>query len=195
MKRSICMFLISGMIIIYSGCSEDNVISPVSQPSGLVAASSVNPSDNARKPSSHLTGTMDLNFTGHVGLENPIWIGTINIEGFGEFGMRFFHLSPPKGFSQASPFEEYWEIFDSADPTVVYLGGSDEGVTTLANKPPDPCNYVMNGEVKVANEPFDNWMGRNVHMSGIITFQFITLPDGTVQGPVPATAPGTFQIN
>ena len=189
------MLLFIGLTFIYTSCSDTEVINPVLSQASQQPAANAGTTDNARKPSSHLTGTMDLNFTGQVGLENPIWIGTINIEGFGEFGMRFFHLSPPKGFSQASPFEEYWEIFDSADPTVVYLGGSDEGVTTLANKPPDPCNYVMNGEVKVANEPFDNWMGRNVHMSGIITFQFITLPDGTVQGPVPATAPGTFQVN
>ncbi len=36
--------------------------------------------------------------------------------------------------------------------------------------------------------------GRNMQMSGIITWQFVTFPDGTF-GLVPKTAPGIFRIN
>ena len=67
----------------------------------------------------------------------------------------------------------------------------DAGVTTLANKPPEPCKYRMNGEITAANAPFEQWLGRHVHMSGEITWQF--LPG--VEEPVPATAPGIFRIN
>ena len=191
MKRSFLLSLVIGVTIIFFGCSENSFMTPEFDQSDQVTAHLK--SDN--KPSPNLTGTMDLYFDIlAVPPGDPVWVGTIYFEGYGEYGMRFYHLSPFRDYSQASPFEEYFEIFDLGDGTVV-LGGPDVGVTTLANKPPDSCKYRMNGEIDVAAEPFEMWLGRNVHMSGIITWQFITLPDGTVIGPVPETAPGTFRIN
>ncbi len=191
MKRSILMFLVIGATIIFLGCSEDNLLTSGSDQSDQVATRL----KSAKKPSANLTGTMDLYFDLLAEVpDDPVWVGTITIEGYGTYNMRFYHLSPFRDYSQASPFEEYFEIYDLSDETVV-LGGPDVGVTVLANKPPDPTKYVMNGEIDVAADPFEEWLGRNVHMSGVITWQFITLPDGTVIGPVPETAPGTFRIN
>jgi hypothetical protein len=75
----------------------------------------------------------------------------------------------------------------------VYLGGPDVGVTTSANKPPDPVKYRMNGQVDIANEPFEMWLGPHVHMSGIITWQNMGTPEEPVF--VPESAPGTLRIN
>ncbi|MHA1947481.1 MAG: hypothetical protein ACXAC6_05675 [Candidatus Hodarchaeales archaeon] len=142
-----------------------------------------------------LRGTMTLDFAPFaVWPEEPVWVGTIDIDGYGVYGMRFFHLTPFKDYSQASPFEEYFEIYNL--DTGVVLGGSDVGLTVLANKPPEPVKYIMNGMVLEATGGFEEWLGRNVHMSGIITWTFLILPDGTQTDIlVPDTAPGTFRIN
>jgi len=85
--------------------------------------------------------------------EEPVWVGTIDIDGYGVYSMRYFHLSPFKGYSQASPFVEIFEIYDSATCEIL-LGGPDVGLTTTANQPPEPCKYRMNGEVEVAAGAF-----------------------------------------
>ena len=186
MKHSILMFLFIGVTFIFFGCSEKNPSAPELSQSDQVTTS-------LAKPSPNLTGTMELDFTFGAWPEVPVWVGTVDLEGHGVFGIRFFHLTPFKEYSQASPFEEYFEIYDLGDETKVYLGGPDVGVTTTANKPPEPCKYRMNGEIDVANEPFELWLGRNVHMNGFITWQILETPDGPVV--VPNTAPGTFRIN
>ena len=192
MKSSVLMFLAIGVTVFFIGCSEDNLLAPDSSINDQESTSL----KSEKKPSANLRGTMDLTFNpaGASDQTIPVWEGTIIFEGDqNPFGMRFFHLSPPKGFSQASPFEEYFEIYDLNNPENVYLGGPDVGVTTRANKPPDPCKYRMNGQIDAANPPFESWLGRNVHMSGIITWQVITTPNGPAT--MPATAPGSFRIN
>lgn len=187
MKTSVLMFLVIGVTVFFFGCSEYYSAAPELDPSDQDATSL----KSEKKPSANLKGTMELTFNlaGAFDPQIPVWEGTIMFEGYQDaFGLRFFHLSPDKGFSQASPFEEYFEIYDLINPEHVYLGGPDVGVTTLANS-----KYRMNGEIEVANSPFEGWLERNVHMSGIITWQNI----GTVDEPiiVPATAPGIFRIN
>jgi hypothetical protein len=195
MKRSNLVFLVLGVTIIFFGCSEDNVAPELDQRDQVTTFDQVTTSsENAKKPSPNLTGEMLLDFVpGGFGPVNPIWVGTISFEGIGVFGIRFFHLSPFRDYSQASPFEETFEIYALGDPLVVLLGGPDVGVTTLANKPPEDCKYRMNGEIEVAMAPFEEWLGRKVHMSGIITWQNL----GTAEAPIiaPATAPGTLRIN
>jgi len=174
-----------GATIFFFGCSKDDSLTPESDPGNLTESSL----KSAKKPSAHLTGAMDLYFNPGIFTDPtlPVWEGTIDLEGYGLYGMRFFSLSPQKGYSQASPFEEYFEIFETGDETVV-LAGHDAGVSTLANS-----KYRMNGEIEVANAPFEMWLGRGVHMSGIITWQNIGTPEAPVM--VPETAPGTFRIN
>ncbi|MFX1517808.1 MAG: hypothetical protein ACFFC6_16010, partial [Promethearchaeota archaeon] len=147
---------------------------------------------NAKKPSSSLRGTMTLDFDlTATWPEDPVWVGWIDIDGYDEYYMEFYHLTPFKDYSQASPFEERFYIYDSSG--AVLLAGPDVGVTILANKPPEPTKYLMNGEIDIANGIFSEWLGRNVHMSGVITWQVLETPDGTVIAP--ATAPGIFRIN
>ena len=194
MKHSILMFLFIGVTFIFFGCSEKNPSAPELSQSDQVTT------PLAKKPSPNLTGTMELDFTFGAWPEVPVWVGTVDLEGHGVFGIRFFHLTPFRDSpSQASPGGEYFEIYeeggdpDDYEDDVIYLGGPDAGVTTLANKPPEPTKYRMNGEIDVANEPFEMWMGRHVHMSGIITWQVLETPDGPVVAP--DTAPGTVRIN
>ncbi len=184
MKRSILMFLVIGVTIVFLGCSEDSPMTPGSDQATTRL--------KGTKPSANLIGAMELDFTFGNWPAEPVWVGTVTFEDYGVYGIRFYHLSPFKDYSQVSPFEEYFEIYDLSDETVV-LGGPDAGVTVLANKPPDPTKYVMNGEIDVATAPFEAWLGRNVHMSGVITWQVLSTPDGPVV--VPATAPGTLRIN
>ncbi len=138
---------------------------------------------------------MDLQFNlAGVPPGDPSWIGTIDFEGYGTFGIRFFHLSPFKDYSQASPFEEWWEIYMLTPDEKVVMAGPDEGVLTLANKPPEPCKGHMNGKIDIALEPFEGWLGRNVHMSGLAYWQELTMPDGT-SVIVPVAAPLIFRAN
>lgn len=183
MKIKIFVLLIVGVLMLFTGCQQENAFSPQAIQNDQMPADLT----LAKKPAANLRGTMDLFFYP----DNPVWRGTITFEEYGVYGMRFFHLSPFKEYSQASPFEEYFEIYDLTNTSYVYLGGPDAGVTTLANKPPDPCKYRMNGEIAETKPPFEEWLGRHVHMSGEITWQF--LPG--VEEPVPATAPGIFRIN
>lgn len=192
MKNSVLMFLVIGVTVFFFGCSENYPVAPEMDQIDQAPTSL----KSEKKPSANLKGKMELTFNlaGAFDPQIPVWEGTIMFEGYQDaFGLRFFHLSPDKGFSQASPFEETFQIYDLNDPGHVYLAGPDVGVTTLANKPPDPCKYRMNGEIDVAIQPFEGWLGRNVHMSGIITWENI----GTAEEPIimPKEAPGIFRIN
>ena len=184
MKHLILVFIIMGTVLVFWGCQEDSALAPVAnqsdQGSDFLAL--------AKKPAPNLTGTMELDFTFGVWPEEPVWVGTISFEGYDDYGIRFYHLSDFRDYSQASPFEEYFQIYDLVNGTV-YLGGPDVGVTTLANKPPEPTKYRMNGEITEATGDFEMWMGRNVHMSGVITWQ------GSAPPYAPFQAPGTFRIN
>lgn len=185
MKRIKLMFLVIGAAIIFSGCSKDDYLAPeLDQTNQAESALKA-----AKKPAAHLTGVMALDFN-LLFLDNPalpVWEGTITFEGPGEYGMRFYSLSAPRDYSKARPFKEKFEIFDLGDGTVV-LAGHDAGVTTLANS-----KYRMNGQIELANDPFEEWMGRKVHMSGEITWLVLQTPDGPVT--LPETAPGIFRIN
>jgi len=190
MKHLILVSIVIGSILIFFGCQDESALTPELGQGDPLPGS-------LTKPLPNLIGKMALDFDlMAVWPEDPVWVGTVTFEGYGEFdgvyGMRFFHLSPFKEYSQASPFEEWFEIYNLENEVVV-LKGPDVGVTTLANKPPDPTKYRMNGEIEEATAPFEGWLGRNVHMSGIITWQNLGTPEEPIYAP--ATAPGTFRIN
>lgn len=187
MKRSKLGFLVIGVAIVFFGCSEDDFLTPDLDQRDLVTTSL----KKAAKPSSNLTGSMEINFS----IEQPpiFWKGTIDFGDGTLYGIKFISYGAPRDYSQASPFEEYFEIYDLTDPTIVYLGGPDAGVNTLANKPPEPNKFRMNGKIEVATEPFAMWLGRHVHMSGTLTWQDLGTPDDPFL--VPKTATGIVRLN
>ena len=142
----------------------------------------------AKKP---LVGTMDLTFNlawSGPSETVPEWEGTITI-GDDVYFMKFFNIGTGKQGDQdpgmTLHFGEIWKIWDG---DTLILQGTDEGVVSLANN-----KYRMNGVVTEACGDFAIWEGRNVHMSGYITWQNL----GTEENPImaPEYAPGVFRIN
>lgn len=151
----------------------------------------------ARRP---LVGEMDLQFNlawSGPSETVPDWVGTITIDEV-EYGMAFFNTGNGKPFAEhPGPnvfFEETWVIYDELDlefnpagevvsfePGEVVLAGYDAGITTVKNS-----KYHMNGYVHDAEGDFAHWMGRSVHMMGLIEWY----PFGA-----PQFAPGVFRIN
>jgi hypothetical protein len=133
------------------------------------------PAVSAIKP---LRGAMELDFYP----VNPIWRGTITGDISGK--MYFTNVGTGKRGDQdpgkTIHFEEIWLITDEEDNML--LTGTDKGVVSL-----DGSEYRMNGVITDASEEYAHLIGRNVHMSGYITWD----PDTGL----PATAPGTFRVN
>ena len=128
-------------------------------------------------------GAMALDRGGPVHPEygSPGWSGPItgDINGY----MYFFNT----GKKDAGQAHHFWEIWLITDGNGIEYGntllmGTDNGVVTWKND-----KYRMNGVVTEANGDYEHLFGRNVHMSGIITFD----PDTGA----PLTAPGTFRVN
>jgi hypothetical protein len=168
MRNLIFIFLFFGIATLYIGCSDSNPSAPALSQDDQVT----NTLD--KKPAANLIGEMDLIMTSHG------WDGPITFEDGSTYGIRFIHLGDKMTPGQvAYHFWERWEIYDPGDPTTVLMTGPDEGVSP-GPKWPDPTKYVMNGYVEEAYGIFTEWLGRNVHMSGVMT---------------PLTAPGTFRAN
>ena len=180
MKRLIFVFLVIGATLIFFGCSENNSTAPELSQNDLVT------NTMAKKPTPNLIGTQVANFT----FTPPtFWNGTIDFGGV-LYGITYISHSPPRTYSQASPFEEDFVIYeldtDWTIPENVYMKGWDAGVVTFANKKPEPSKVVANGKIEEAFGPFEMWQGRNVHMSGVV----IWTTDG-----LPKEALVTFRIN
>lgn len=125
-----------------------------------------------------LIGSMALDFNP----VNPIWRGTITGDISGN--MYFNNTGTGKQGDQdpgkTIHFAEIWFITDEDENML--LIGTDHGVVSL-----DGSEYRMNGVVTDAAPQWSHLIGRNVHMSGYITWD----PDTGA----PATAPGTFRVN
>ena len=154
----------------------------------------------AKKPQSALTGDMELYFNLGFGQATAcpdiVWAGTVELNDV-LYGMAFFPTGE-KNVGKVHHFWEDWKIYDTpfdftggvlteCTPGAVVLAGNDSGVSS----PND--TYRMNGVVDEAFDPFEEWDGRRVHMSGVITWQVLSTPDGDVV--VPETGPGTFRLN
>ncbi|MEA3509946.1 MAG: hypothetical protein U9R51_00785 [Actinomycetota bacterium] len=152
---------------------------------------------NAKAP---LVGEMDLEFNlAWPGPQDvvPDWVGTVTFDG-DEFGIAFFLLGTGKPFEvdppgQAGFFGEIWRIYDGLDyelvdgvltvfePGPVVMWGYDTGMVSLKNS-----KYHMNGSVEYAGHDFEEWLGRSVHMGGVIEWYDFGAPQ---------FAPGTFRLN
>ncbi len=91
-------------------------------------------------------------------------------------------------------FEETWKIYSKLElgfdengvltefvEGPVVLWGYDAGITNLVNS-----KYHMTGSVEGAADPFEEWVGRSVFMSGDIEWYDFGAPQ---------YAPGTLRIN
>ena len=140
----------------------------------LLLMSFVIPSVLALKP---LRGTMALDRQP----TNPVWVGTITIDNI-EYKMCFTNIGTGKPYlsnpGKDLHFGEIWLITDFEDNLV--LTGTDSGVVATAN-----WKYRMNGVVTATNAAFEAYLGRQVHMDGIVLFV-----DGVI-----STAPGEFRID
>jgi hypothetical protein len=180
MKNLSFVSLIVAATMIFMGCSEDNLSAPeLSQSNQMVNA--------LVKPSPNLTGKTEAVFT----FTPPtFWTGTIDFGVAGKYGLTFISLGQMRQYSQARPFEEEIVIYemgtDWTDPANVYLRGTHTGVMTLANKVPDPVKFRANGKINEAYGPFEQWQGRNYHISGVVTYTALGQPEGAV---------GTLRIN
>lgn len=172
MKNSIIILIIGAAIIFFS-CSENQPTSPELNQNNQVENSL------AKKSAAKLIGPMDLIFD--VSQAPYYWDGTVDFGVYGKHGIRFESLGGKDG-GQAHHFVENFEIYKLGDPTIVYLKGPDAGVTTFANS-----KFRMNGVVKEANEPFEAWLDRSVHISGLIIWG--------PAGPPPVSGIGTVRIN
>lgn len=122
-----------------------------------------------------LYGEMELYFQPATA-PSPVWSGTIS----GDInGCMYFYNTGDVVVGQADHFWEIWLITDCEGNML--LEGTDKGVFSMKNG-----MYRMNGVVTDAATGYSHLVGRNVHMSGTITFDPET--------GMPATAPGIFQI-
>jgi hypothetical protein len=142
---------------------------------------------SAKKP---LVGIMDLEL---ILVPHPkgliTWEGTIELDGE-SYDMRFYFIGPgiPRdgATGKAGHFGEIWEIYDGS-PDNLILWGFDKGVTNQ-KKDLSHWQYRMNGNVEYAASGWEVYLGRNVHMSGIITWYGPPATPGSI-------APGVFRIN
>jgi hypothetical protein len=118
------------------------------------------------------------------------WVGTITFEEKGPFDMRFILIGtgiPREGpTGKATHFGEIWEIYVGT-PDDMILWGYDKGVT---NQKKDTLDwpYRMNGKAEEATFGWEKYSGRNVYMSGTISWLGAPFTKGS-------TAPGIFRIN
>ena len=179
MKNTILIILVFGVVQLFSNCSEDNSLTPGTEQNNLVSYSL----KSTAKPSPNLIGEINTAFT----LTPPaFWNGTV---GFGTgdiYAITFISYTPPRDYSQASPFYEDFIIYELGNSANVYLKGYNVGVVTLANKAPEPTKVIANGKIVEAYEPFEMWLGRHVHWDGLVYWVSIGLP---------ASFSGTIRLN
>jgi hypothetical protein len=168
MKQLVIGFLFFGLAIVYFGCSETNP-----------SVSELNSGDQVinsltKKTQSNLIGTFETDFTG---VPPYFWVGTITF-GTETYGIRYKSVgNPPPPPPRAFVFAERFEIWDVGF-TTLYLEGPNEGVVTCGNN-----KFMANGKVETAIAPFDEWIGRNVHISGYVIWVIpCVLPDGATDG-------------
>ena len=172
MKNLIYIFLFFGIALLYISCSDNNPSSPQLNQTNLVS----NTLD--KKPAANLVGVMELTYVGAV----VSWTGTITFEDYGTFEINFYGSPESEERGKSFHFVERFEILDGG--VNIVLAVSDEGIEP-GNLKADTFKYMSNGIVTDASAPFEMWLDRNTHMSGIIDFD----EDGNM------IAPGILRIN
>ena len=187
MKNLILMFFIIVTVMVFFGCQEDNALAPLSSQSDQ--------DENAlSKPTPNTIGEVYTDFT----FTPPtFWNGTIDFGGGKIYGLTFISHGPPRDYSQASPFEENFVIYKLGSnwqiQENVYLYGWNAGVSSHANRAPDPMKFRANGKITDAYGDFAEWQGRSVHIRG--TCENWVWSEVPVPGWLPDYAEATFRIN
>ncbi len=162
--------MFTGIALLYFGCSENNPSAPELSQSDQVTNSLAKP---------HLTGTVYIDFD--INNYPYVWAGTVTF-GTETYDLRYKSVGdPPPPPPQAFVFDERFEIYEAGhlgDLNYLVLEGPDAGVMNNGN---GNSKFVANGKVEFANEDFEMWLGRNVHINGIAF--------------LPEYAIGTFRIN
>ena len=138
----------------------------------------------AEKPAPTLTGATEYNFVGYLGLFDGegrllAWEGTItgDIEGTIQWWMAV-----PMATGQASHYDQRVVILDTAGELL--LAADEVGCTTIRHR--KNSIWRANGTVTDASEEFADWLGRETHEEGNVTWT----PDG-----LPDHGYGTFRVN
>jgi hypothetical protein len=164
MKQS--LLLILGVSILLFGCSENALVPALDDPVQLEQDAYLK---GAKKPAAKLVGDTYCMFTGPP---PTWWNGTVDFGNGNVYGLTFISTGPPRDYSQASPFFEYWVIYyegtDYDVPANVLMRGWNKGVVTFANKTPEPVNFHANGRVTEAYGPLEAWAGCTWHVKGLV---------------------------
>ena len=169
MKHSI-IILIIGATMLFFNCSENQPTSPELNQSDLVT------NTMAKKPAPKLIGEIYCLYEDN----HPFyWVGTVDFGDGIPCGITYEALTA-KDVGNVHHFTENFVIYNLNDPEEIYLSGSDFGVLAWSN-----LEGRMNGVVEVANPPYEEWLGRKVHMGGAV-----------IMGPAgPFAFDGTIRIN
>ena len=149
MERSILMFLVISFGLLLFACNEQPSTAPE------IAQNEYDENTMAKKPMPKLIGEVNCDFTGTAPY---FWVGRVDFGVYGVYGMKYENLTR-RDVGKVFHFTENFEIYNLESPYNIYLAGSDFGVGTNSKG-------IMNGVVEVANPPFEEWLGRQVHMDG-----------------------------
>jgi hypothetical protein len=174
MKNLIFIFLFFGVATLYIGCSDNNPSAPQLNQSDQVT----NTLD--KKPAANLIGEVLATFVFDPNSGSDVsWVGTIDFEGYPTYQI-IFHSVGAELKGKSFHFAETWEIFNSSG--ALLLAGADEGVEPPANINKETQKFLSSGVVEVANDPFQMWLGRSVHQSGVVfSDETGTYADGTLR--------------
>jgi len=160
MKSLIVVLLFLGIAMFYFGCSDSTPSGPNLGQNDQVTATL------DKKPAPNLIGIVyaTLVYDPESG-SDVSWVGTIDFDGYPTYDIIFHAGEGSEVRGKTFHFKESFEIFNNS---ALLLAGSDEGVEPPANENKGTENFMSNGVIDVANAPFEMWLGRNLHQSGVV---------------------------
>lgn len=172
----------AGACLLFSACSSESGLNPAAEEPALEELMK-----GAKKPAAKLEGTSQTLFT----FTPPnFWNGSIQVEGMGEYGITFISFTPPRDYSNASPFYEEFIIFklgsDWTQAENVLMKGWNKGLVKNA-KYPVYVPFQANGKITEAYGDFAAWNGCNWKVGGLVNYP--------PEGGLPLSADGSFRLN
>ena len=169
MKRSILMFLVLGVSIIFFGCSTDNPLTSELDQSDQAPASL------AKKTAPSIRCTTEYFFVATVDPSDPCWVGPVSgdIDGVVKWFLlsKSDHPAPP---AQAAQMFFTWEIWDEDEEVLLLAGWENERTIVRHGK---NSVWRANGRVTEASEEFEDYIGSQMHDGGHFTWAAPGLPE------------------